>query len=624
MKRVTYVCLAFTSLLLQCYFLLLLQKQSVYIRKLHEAQPEDVIAVKGQPNTAVSLKVQSSKLPVPHDVTQQLTTPVLDKNCTVPDDWLYPLCAYKVTWLQNFWKTNRKCYVDRHGMDPFDICSVLEFLSEVEAWCPIMPWRKHVYSNPSGDKVQKEQVPIRTELDELFQKNLNHSKYLWMRERITRLWPDWTMAAKTLQAESPILRNRQSKKIFLFMGTYSIQVDWLANAYKGVPLGEMVQWSDLIASLYALGHDITISAEQPSMKKILNAPSVKGCGRRLRQKEFDLIFTDYIGAWLLGRHLGPTFSHYRCRLRILDSFGTDPEFNYAEYKHAAKFKSGWGKADVHVRQMMTMFPHSPDNLFLGFVVDKATNEDAEDIPDKETKSNKPIGVLYAKDAMYLQGRRPYLDILNKYLEIHATIANEKNVNLRTLNNAKPYFFLNEMNKKRTGNVLHCILVSVVLLFFFFGFIALTRFLSREINASYSLPAFVFDNVARLAPIVQKVDHTIHWLNLCLMDGAIGFPNTYPLERDLSLCSCCSCHDLAIISTRLNEMLHFFNRIGITCKTHAREETLVEPSYNPSDQTCTIQAMSLIFSCVAKDLARRRLCPCRDYQPEQVAFCKNCR
>ena len=51
------------------------------------------------------------------------------------------------------------------------------------------------------------------------------------------------------------------------MGTYSIQVDWLANAYKGVPLGEMVQWSDLIASLYALGHDITISAEQPSMKK---------------------------------------------------------------------------------------------------------------------------------------------------------------------------------------------------------------------------------------------------------------------------------------------------------------------------------------------------------------------
>lgn len=49
------------------------------------------------------------------------------------------------------------------------------------------------------------------------------------------------------------------------------------------------------------------------------------------------------------------FCLFSCRLRILDSFGTDPEFNYAEYKHAAKFKTGWGKPDVHVRQMMTMF-----------------------------------------------------------------------------------------------------------------------------------------------------------------------------------------------------------------------------------------------------------------------------
>ena len=45
----------------------------------------------------------------------------------------------------------------------------------------------------------------------------------------------------------------------------------------------------------------------------------------------------------------------RCRLRILDSFGTEPEFNYAEYKEGEKLKVGWGKADVLVRQMMTMF-----------------------------------------------------------------------------------------------------------------------------------------------------------------------------------------------------------------------------------------------------------------------------
>ena len=51
------------------------------------------------------------------------------------------------------------------------------------------------------------------------------------------------------------------------MGAYSVRTSWLADAYKGVPLGEMVQWSDLIASLYALGHNITISAEIPSMTR---------------------------------------------------------------------------------------------------------------------------------------------------------------------------------------------------------------------------------------------------------------------------------------------------------------------------------------------------------------------
>ena len=30
----------------------------------------------------------------------------------------------------------------------------------------------------------------------------------------------------------------------------------------------------------------------------------------------------------------------------------------------------------------------------------------------------------------------------------------------------------------------------------------------------------------LAPVVQKVDRAIHWINLYPLDSAIGFPNTY--------------------------------------------------------------------------------------------------
>ena len=32
-------------------------------------------------------------------------------------------------------------------------------------------------------------------------------------------------------------------------------------------------------------------------------------------------------------------------------------------------------------------------------------------------------------------------------------------------------------------------------------------------------------------IVQSVNSAIHWINLYLMDNAIIFPNTYPLDSD---------------------------------------------------------------------------------------------
>ena len=38
----------------------------------------------------------------------------------------------------------------------------------------------------------------------------------------------------------------------------------------------------------------------------------------------------------------------------------------------------------------------------------------------------------------------------------------------------------------------------------------------------------------LAPVVQKLDSAIHWINLYSADNAIGFPNTYPLDSDLSV------------------------------------------------------------------------------------------
>ena len=42
-----------------------------------------------------------------------------------------------------------------------------------------------------------------------------------------------------------------------------------------------------------------------------------------------------------------------------------------------------------------------------------------------------------------------------------------------------------------------------------------------------------DKCSVQAPVVQKVDSSIHRINHYPVDSPIGFPNNYPLDRDLS-------------------------------------------------------------------------------------------
>lgn len=48
---------------------------------------------------------------------------------------------------------------------------------------------------------------------------------------------------------------------------------------------------------------------------------------------------------------------FRCRLRILDSFGTEAEFNFKDSSKPSltKKRSTWGGENLHLRQFMTMF-----------------------------------------------------------------------------------------------------------------------------------------------------------------------------------------------------------------------------------------------------------------------------
>ena len=44
---------------------------------------------------------------------------------------------------------------------------------------------------------------------------------------------------------------------------------------------------------------------------------------------------------------------------------------------------------------------------------------------------------------------------------------------------------------------------------------------------------VNDLIDDQAPVVQTLDSTIHQIKIYPADNAIGFPNTYPLDSDLS-------------------------------------------------------------------------------------------
>ena len=51
---------------------------------------------------------------------------------------------------------------------------------------------------------------------------------------------------------------------------------------------------------------------------------------------------------------------------------------------------------------------------------------------------------------------------------------------------------------------------------------------------YFYHLFEFNSGKEHGPVVRKVDSAIQWINLYQEDNAVGFPNTYPPDGDLSV------------------------------------------------------------------------------------------
>ncbi|KAK4473497.1 hypothetical protein MN116_002860 [Schistosoma mekongi] len=384
------------------------------------------------------------------------------ENCVVQarEIPLYPECFSKIEWLRKRWTTH-SCYSDL-GIDGSE-CSFVQYLSEVESFCPKLDSRKFT-KRPS-------EAQITLNLEGLIDLLPSRQKYspskLFMSSRLKRMWPDWltgiqhyingvnfsltdsmnhckhcssnnitcvTFCQSTKLIGQPLLFGRSKLNILIEMGFLSqnfVNGSFQSHISKGGPLGELIQWTDLIGALYILGHNLTVTFEAAEAKLNLLRPYSDRVPCQVESNKYDLIFTDITGFKNLRRI---DIRTPLCKFRVLDTFGTEALYN--------RRKETWGGLHLNLQQFYTFFPHSPDNTFLGFV--------AEIFPFKSKSinqsSSKPIGLVYGKEAYMWTNKTNYLKILSDYFELHGNVLDKVDklptfVHIHQLQYGQPYLEL---------------------------------------------------------------------------------------------------------------------------------------------------------------------------------------
>uniref|UniRef100_A0A6Q2Y248 alpha-1,6-mannosyl-glycoprotein 6-beta-N-acetylglucosaminyltransferase n=1 Tax=Esox lucius TaxID=8010 RepID=A0A6Q2Y248_ESOLU len=344
--------------------------------------------------------------------------------CAVPEDPVYPHCAEKVEFLGARWNSD-PCYAF-YGVDG-TTCSILTYLSDREDFCPPRPGRNHSappwHQQPHGHTVEAE---IRTTLSPLYEvfDGIQGPAEKFIRSRVERLSGLWVKTGQRMR-ENTANQTSLQKRVLLYPGVLSggagQRFGTMVN--RGGPLGELVQWADLSASLYILGHNVTFTISQRHLHSVIGAAPGRGSCPIQRPLTFDLIYTDYHGLAHLQGAMGLAFQHYQCRFRILDSFGTEPAFNLGTYAHKYGYKTLWGSWGLQPLQYMTMFPHTPDNSFLGFVSEEAQSpqEEREQEGQPRTSVKDNMAVVYGKQDYMWQGKESYLEVISRELETHGTV-----------------------------------------------------------------------------------------------------------------------------------------------------------------------------------------------------------
>lgn len=214
---------------------------------------------------------------------------------------------------------------------------------------------------------------------------------------------------------------RKKRTVFIHMAllTEEFGLNFGKGALVGGPLGELMQWADLIASLYVLGHKIVLSWSREMLKKYVTQTSTPydQC-HSARPAQADLFYTDVHGLRQLYELTG-TLHKLRCTLRILDNFGTEPAYNHAGYVRKHDLPVGYGQYHLNPQQFLTQWPHTPDNSFVGFVVHRPSAEKMT-----ENVRNMSRALLYGKREAVLHAPQVKIiltELRNLNFDIHATL-----------------------------------------------------------------------------------------------------------------------------------------------------------------------------------------------------------
>uniref|UniRef100_A0A8C6P8B6 alpha-1,6-mannosyl-glycoprotein 6-beta-N-acetylglucosaminyltransferase n=1 Tax=Nothobranchius furzeri TaxID=105023 RepID=A0A8C6P8B6_NOTFU len=326
------------------------------------------------------------------------------------------ILSSRASWMRTRW-TSDPCYAF-YGVDGSD-CSFLIYLSEVEWFCPPLAWRNQTIT-PTQRPLPKKQAVFQSDIGPLLEQvGTGKESLSFMKRRMRRLAAQWASAAPRLDDK---LRGRwrEQKRILVHIGFLTEESGdvFSPKVLKGGPLGEMVQWADILTAFHVLGHDVKISVSLKELHGFLGVPPGRGSCPLTGPLPFDLIYTDYHGLRQMKHHMGLSLRKHKCHIRVIDTFGTEPAYNHEEYATRHGYRTNWGYWNLHGQQYMTMFPHTPDNSFMGFVAEEL-NETERLFIQRDKVNN--MAVVYGKDASMWKGKENILAILYRYMEIHGTV-----------------------------------------------------------------------------------------------------------------------------------------------------------------------------------------------------------